>query len=175
MRPLFRKSLPRYTGRWMGKKGTAKSGEGPRSIQNRKARFDYEILQTYEAGMVLVGTEVKSLYLGRANLTDAYCRVMNGELWLINADVEPYTHATHFQHERRRDRKLLLHRREIDLIQRRSQEKGFSIVPLALYFKAGRAKAEIALARGKAKYDKRDKIAKDEARREAQRASKERD
>lgn len=122
--------------------------------------------------MVLVGTEVKSLFLGRANLTDAYCRITSGEMWLFNADIEPYSHASHFQHERRRDRKLLLHRREIDLIQRRSQEKGFTIIPLALYFKNGKAKAEIALGRGKAKYDKRHKIAADEARRDTDRAMK---
>jgi len=159
----------------MAKKGGAKDSVGPKSIQNRRARFDYEFVQTFEAGLVLVGTEVKSLYLGRANLTDAYCQLRNGELWLFNADVEPYTHATHFQHERRRDRKLLMHRKEIDLLQRRSLEKGLAIIPVALYFKNGRVKAEIALARGKSQYDKRAKIAKDEARKEVERARNIRD
>lgn len=164
-----------YTLGSMAKKGAAKEAEGPKSIQNRRARYDYEIVQSYEAGMVLVGSEVKSLYLGRANLTDAYCRVKDGELWLHNLDIEPYSHATVFQHERRRDRKLLMHRKEIDLLERRSLEKGFGIIPLAIYFKNGRAKIEVGLGRGKASYDKRDKIAKDETRREVERARKLRD
>ncbi len=154
----------------MAKKGGRKESEGPKSIQNRRARFDYEFVQTYEAGISLVGSEVKSLYLGRANLTDAYCMIRGGELWLYNLDIEPYTHASHFQHERRHDRKLLMHRKEIDLLDRRSMEKGFSIIPSAIYFKKGRAKVEIALARGKSQYDKRDKIAKDDARKEIERA-----
>lgn len=154
----------------MAKKAAAKESAGPRSIQNRRARFDYEFIQTYEAGIALVGSEVKSLFLGRANLTDAYCLVQKGELWIYNLDIEPYTHASHFQHERRADRKLLMHRKEIDLLERRSQEKGFAIIPAAIYFKNGRAKVEIALARGKSHYDKRDKIAKDETRKEVERA-----
>jgi SsrA-binding protein len=113
---------------------------------------------------------VKSLYLGRANLTDAYCRIKDGEIWLFNADIEPYTHATHFQHERRTDRKLLMHKKEISLLERRSLEKGFSIIPAAIYFKKGRAKVEIALARGKTEFDKRHKLAKDEERKEVERA-----
>lgn len=159
----------------MGKrKADSKSVSGPARIQNRRAHFDYEILERYEAGMVLQGTEVKSLYQGRANLTDAYCEVREGEIWLREADIEPYDHATHFQHERRRDRKLLLHKREIRLISRRSQEKGLTIVPLAIYFKNGKAKAEIALARGKRQYDKRRQIAKEDERRTREQISRRR-
>ncbi|HEY0865766.1 MAG TPA: SsrA-binding protein SmpB [Fimbriimonas sp.] len=152
-----------------------KEAQAPKSVQNRRARHDYAIEHSFEAGIVLVGSEVKSLYKGRANLTDAYCRVLNGELWLLNLDIEPYEQATVFQHERRRDRKLLMHRKEIGLIERRSQEKGFAIIPLAIYFKNGRAKVEIALARGKAEYDKRKQIAEQDTRREIERARSLRD
>lgn len=154
------------------RKGETKGNSGPARIQNRKASFDYELLDRYEAGLVLLGTEVKSLYQGRANLTDAYCEIRGGEVWLVQADIEPYDHATHFQHERRRDRKLLLHKREIRLLARRVQEKGLTLVPLAIYFKNGKAKLEIALARGKRQYDKRRQIAKDEERRERERLSR---
>ena len=150
--------------------GAKKSSEAPKSIQNRKARFDYLIEDSIEAGMVLLGTEVKSLYLGKGNLTDAFCRVLNGEMLLINFDIEPYDKATHFQHERRRDRKLLMHKKQIELFARKAQEKGFTLVPLAVYFKNGRIKVEVALGRGKANYDKRNAIAKDDTRREIERA-----
>lgn len=152
-----------------------KEAVAPRSIQNRKARFDYNILDRYTAGIALVGSEVKSLYQGKAHLNDAYCRVVDGELYLMNMDVEPYEKATVFQHDRRRDRKLLLHRREIDTIARRAQEKGLTIVPLAVFFnERGKVKAEIALAQGKAAYDKRHKIAEQDTRREIERARAER-
>lgn len=157
----------------MAKKGTAKGSQAPAMIQNRRARFDYHFIETYEAGVVLAGSEVKSLYLGRAHLTDAYCRIQGGELFLMNLDIEPYEKAAHFQPDRRRDRKLLMHRKEIDTLDRKSQEKGLAIIPSRIYFKNGRVKVEVALARGKAQYDKRDKIAKDEARREAQQAQRE--
>lgn len=153
----------------MAKKGKEDKKPGPASIHNRKARYDYEIIETFEAGVALIGAEVKSIYLGRVNLTDAYCRVLNGEAWLLNADVEPYDKTHHFAPERRRDRKLLLHRREIDLISRKAQEKGLTIVPLAMYFKRGKVKVEIALGRGKRQYDKREQIAKKEERRERER------
>jgi SsrA-binding protein len=149
--------------------------EGGKTVLNRKARYDYELLQSFEAGVVLVGSEVKSVWLGRANLTDAYCAVKNDELWIQNMDIEPYEHSSHFQPERRRERKLLLHRQEIDLIERRSQEKGLTIVPTKVYFKGGRVKIEIALGRGKREYDKRQQIAKDDARREMERARSIRD
>ena len=134
---------------------------------NRKARHDYELLDSYEAGIALQGSEVKSVFLGRVNMTDAYCQVLKNELFILNLDIEPYSHSSVFQPERRRDRKLLLHRKEIDTIQRKSQEKGLTIVPTKMYFKNGRVKVEVALGRGRRQYDKRDKIEADQARREA--------
>jgi SsrA-binding protein len=155
----------------MPKKKTAEpESESPKRILNRRARYDYEFVSTHEAGISLAGSEVKSIFLGRANLTDAYAKVQNGELWLVNLDIEPYSHASAFQHERRRDRKLLMHKKEIELLQRRSQEKGLALVPSAMYFKNGKVKVELALARGKRQYDKREQIAKDEQRREQERA-----
>lgn len=148
--------------------GKAKSEKKePRQIANRRARFDYEIMDTYEAGIMLVGSEVKSVFLGRAHLADAYCRIDKGELFLVNMDIEPYEHSSSDAHERRRDRKLLLHRREIDQLDKRAREKGYAIVPLKAYFNHGKVKLEVALARGKAQYDKRAKLAADESRREA--------
>ena len=157
----------------MPKKGTAdKKNEGPRSIQNRRARFDYHIEDTYEAGIELVGAEVKSIFLGRANLTDAYCRVIQGQLFILNLDIDPYDKAVAaFMPNRRRDRKLLMKRKEIDTLERKAQEKGFTLVPLSMYFNSrGKVKVQIGLGRGKAQYDKRDKIAKDDERREVERS-----
>lgn len=119
---------------------------------------------------MLAGSEVKSIYLGRANLTDAYCRISAGEIWIENLDIEPYEKATHYQPERRRVRKLLMHRREIDTLDRKSMEKGLSIIPTSLYFKNGKVKVEVSLARGKAQYDKRESIAKKDERRDIDRA-----
>jgi SsrA-binding protein len=150
-----------------GKKG--KESSEPRQIQNRRARFDYAIEDTVEAGIALIGSEVKSVFLGRAHLTDAFCRVINGEMWLLNFDIEPYEHASHFGHDRRRDRKLLLHRRQIEVLARKAQEKGLALVPLRVYFNRGRVKVEVALARGKAQYDKRVKISEQDTRREIER------
>lgn len=104
--------------------------------------------------------------MGIAHLTDAYCRIVDGELFLMNADIEPYDKASVFQHERRRDRKLLMHRKEIDTLERKSMEKGLTLIPLALYFSHGKVKVDVGLGRGKALYDKRDKIAQDDERRE---------
>ncbi len=151
------------------KQAGGKASEAPRQIQNRRARFDYELVETHEAGIVLVGSEVKSVYLGRANLSDSFCRITSGELWIQNLDIEPYDHATSFQPERRRDRKLLMHAKEIHVLSRKSLEKGYTIIPTKLYFNHGRVKVEVALARGKSSYDKREKIAKDDARREIER------
>ena len=153
----------------MAKKNEKQGSEAPKSIQNRRARYDYNILESHEAGVSLLGSEVKSLYLGKGHLTDAFCRVLDGELFLINADIEPYEKANVFQHERRRDRKLLMHRKEINTLERKSLEKGLALIPLALYFKNGRVKVEVGLGRGKALYDKRDKIAHDDERREVER------
>jgi SsrA-binding protein len=153
----------------MAKKGAAKESKAPATIQNRRARYDYHFLETHEAGIALAGAEVKSIYLGRAHLTDAFCKIINGEIFIINLDIEPYEKAVHFQPERRRDRKLLMHRKEIDTLDRKSLEKGLTIIPSKIYFKNGKVKVEIALARGKAQYDKRDKIAKDEERQDRER------
>lgn len=154
----------------MAKKDEKKGSVAPRSIQNRRARFDYNILESHEAGVSLVGSEVKSLFLGKGHLTDSFCRVVDGELFLMNADIEPYEKASVFQHERRRDRKLLMHRKEINTLERKSLEKGLALIPLALYFKNGRVKVEVGLGRGKAQYDKREKIAQADERKEVERA-----
>ncbi|MEZ0327523.1 MAG: SsrA-binding protein SmpB [Fimbriimonas sp.] len=153
----------------MAKKPDPTKPAGPKRVDNRRARYDYNILDSVEAGLVLVGSEVKSLFHGKANLTDAYCLVREGEMWLISFDIEPYEKASVFQHERRRDRKLLLHKAQIETFARKSQEKGLALIPLAVYFKNGRAKVEIGLGRGKAEYDKRDQIAAKESRREMDR------
>lgn len=159
----------------MPKQGVKQESRSPGSIQNRRARYDYQILDEYEAGLALQGSEVKSLYLGRGHLTDAYCRVVNGEAFLVNMDIEPYEKASVFAHERRRDRKLLLHRREIDTLERRALEKGLTLVPLAVYFNPrGKVKVKIGVGRGKSSYDKREKIAADDARREIRRELSER-
>jgi SsrA-binding protein len=137
--------------------------------QNRKARHDYFIEDTYEAGLVLTGTEVKSLRAGRASLVDGYAEISDHEMWLHNAHIPEYLQGTWNNHTPRRRRKLLLHRQEIDKLERRVNERGLTIVPLALYFKDGRAKVEIGLAKGKKSYDKRQTIAKRDAEREATR------
>ena len=137
--------------------------------QNKKARYDYAIEDTYEAGLVLTGTEVKALRAGRASLVDGYAEIVDGEMWLQNAHIPEYTQGTWNNHAPRRKRKLLLHRHEIDKMERRVNERGLTIVPLSLYFKDGRAKVEVALARGKRAYDKRQSIAKRDAQREATR------
>jgi len=152
------------------KSGQKEAPKGPASIHNRRAHYDFEISETYEAGLVLVGSEVKSAYLGRVNLTDAFCRIIKGELWLIQADFEPYKFTTAYQPERRRDRKLLMHRKEIDTIERKSQEKGLSILALGMYFKNGKVKVKLGLGRGKKQYDKREQIKDKETRREQERA-----
>ena len=136
--------------------------------QNKKARHDYEVVDTYEAGLVLTGTEVKSLRAGRASLVDAFAQIKDGEAWLVGIHIPEYTQGTWTNHEPRRTRKLLLHREEIAKIDGKVRERGYTLVPLALYFKDGRAKVEIGLARGKKSYDKRQAIAERTAKREAQ-------
>ncbi|GAB1335910.1 SsrA-binding protein SmpB [Streptomyces sp. E-15] len=138
--------------------------------QNKKARHDYHILDTYEAGLVLTGTEVKSLRQGRASLVDGFVQLDGHEAWLHNVHVPEYSQGTWTNHSARRKRKLLLHRTEIDKLESKSQETGHTIVPLALYFKDGRAKIEIALARGKKEYDKRQTLREKQDRRETDRA-----
>ncbi|MBI4939897.1 MAG: SsrA-binding protein SmpB [Actinobacteria bacterium] len=137
---------------------------------NRKARHDYHIDDTYEAGIVLMGTEVKALRAGRASLVDGYASVDNGEIWLEGVHIPEYAQGTWTNHAPRRKRKLLLHRLEIDKLASQAKEKGFTIIPLQLYFRGGRAKVEIGLARGKKEYDKRQTLRERQDRREADRA-----
>jgi SsrA-binding protein len=138
--------------------------------QNKKARHDYHIEDTYEAGLVLVGTEVKSLRMGRASLVDGFVDIDGNEAWLHGVHIPEYSQGTWTNHAARRKRKLLLNRAEIDKIERRVNEKGLTIVPLALYFLDGRAKVEIALAKGKRSWDKRHALAERQATRETQQA-----
>ncbi|GAA2576799.1 SsrA-binding protein SmpB [Streptomyces violaceus] len=138
--------------------------------QNKKARHDYLIIDTYEAGLVLTGTEVKSLRQGRASLADGFVQMDGNEAWLHNVHVPEYSQGTWTNHSARRKRKLLLHRLEIEKLESKSQETGHTIVPLALYFKDGRAKVEIALAKGKKEYDKRQTLREKQDRRETERA-----
>ena len=134
--------------------------------QNKKARHDYHIDDTFEAGLVLVGTEVKSLRAGRATLGDGFVDIDGGEAWLHGVHIPEYSQGTWTNHSARRKRKLLLHKVEIDKLERKVAEKGFTIVPLSLYFKDGRAKVEIGLAKGKKEYDKRHALAERQANRE---------
>lgn len=138
--------------------------------RNKKARHDYSIEDVYEAGIALVGTEVKSLRAGRATLTDGYATLDDGEIWLRGVHIPEYTQGTWTNHEPRRARKLLLHRDEIRRISGKVKDTGVTLVPLALYFQDGYAKVEIAVARGRKSYDKRQAIAERESKREAERA-----
>jgi SsrA-binding protein len=138
--------------------------------QNRRARHDYHLEDTYEAGLVLVGTEVKSLRQGRASLTDGFVDIEGHEAWLHGVHIPEYSQGTWTNHSARRKRKLLLNRDELDKIERKVSEKGFTIVPIALYFKDGRAKVEIALAKGKKTWDKRQSLAARQADREKEQA-----
>ncbi|CAM5627041.1 SsrA-binding protein SmpB [Streptomyces avidinii] len=138
--------------------------------QNKKARHDYAIIDTYECGLVLTGTEVKSMRQGRASLVDGFVSVEGGEAWLYNVHVPEYSQGTWTNHSARRKRKLLMHREEIDKLERKADESGHTIVPLSLYFKDGRAKVEIALAKGKKEYDKRQTLREKQDTRETNRA-----
>ena len=138
--------------------------------QNKKARHDYHIEDTWEAGLVLQGTEVKSLRAGRASLVDGFAEVDDHEVWLLGVHIPEYSQGTWTNHAARRKRKLLLNRSEIAKIERKIADKGYTLVPLQLYFKDGRAKVEIALARGKKSYDKRHTIAERQANREKEQA-----
>jgi SsrA-binding protein len=138
--------------------------------RNRRARHDYHIEDVVEGGLVLTGTEVKSLRAGRASLTDGFAEISDGEIWLHGVHIPQYTQGTWTNHEPRRTRKVLLHRKEIDRLASKSAERGLTIVPLSLYFKDGRVKVELALARGKRSYDKRHDLAERDAAREVERA-----
>jgi len=139
---------------------------------NRQARFNYFIDEIYEAGLVLVGSEVKSLRDGKANLADSYARIQKGEAFLINAHVSAYPGANQFNHDPTRPRKLLLHQREIERLTGKTKERGFTLIPLRLYFKNGKAKVELGLARGKKLYDKRETLRRKVAEREVERSLK---
>ena len=141
---------------------------------NREAYFNYHILETYECGIALTGTEVKSIREGRCNLKDSYGQVREGEAWLFNAHISPYSHGHRDNHEPTRARKLLLHKNEINRLAGKAQEKGLTLVPTKMYFKNGRVKVEIAIAKGKKLYDKRETERRREADREARAAVKER-
>ena len=134
--------------------------------ENRKARHDYFLDETYEAGISLVGTEVKSLRAGKVNLRDSYADVANNEVFVHNMHISPYDKGNRFNHDPERPRKLLLHKQEIRRLLGQTTQKGYTLIPLRVYFKRGRAKVEIALARGKKLYDKREEIAKRDAGRE---------
>ena len=147
--------------------------EGERIVaQNRKAFHDYEIIETLEAGMVLLGTEVKSMREGRINLKDSYIRIKKGEVFLYSCHISPFMSGSYNNHEPERIRKLLLHNREIKRLIGKTQEKGLAIIPLKVYFKHGKAKVEIALARGKKSYDKRESLRKKEQARDMDRLRK---
>ena len=139
---------------------------------NKKAFHDYQILEKLEAGLVLTGSEVKSLRQGRCNIKDSYARIINGEAWLIGLNISSYADASYHDHEPERRRKILLHKDEIKRLHRKVQEKGFTLIPLRLYFKRGVAKVEIGLATGKREYDKRQDIAKRDQERELKRMQK---
>lgn len=157
------------------KNAPARQERAPRTVaRNRRARHDYDILETFECGIELRGGEVKSLRDGKVQLHDAYARVENGELWLFGTHVAPYEYSSGFGYvDPDRPRKLLLHRAQIDELQGRVAQQSLTLVPLSIYFKDGRAKLELALARGRRLYDKRHAIASRDAQREAERAIKE--
>ncbi len=141
---------------------------------NRKARAAYSVEETYEAGLALLGTEVKALREGRANLKDSWAEVVEGEVWLKSCHISPYSHGTHVNHEPERPRKLLLHRPEIKRLTGKTAERGLTLIPLRLYFRRGIAKVELALARGKKLHDRREELKRRAAERDVERALKER-
>ena len=141
---------------------------------NRKAFHDYHILESWEAGLVLLGTEIKAIREGRVNLRDSFARVDNGEVWLANVHISPYSHTGYAHHEEKRQRKLLLHKHEINKLTGLVREKGLTLVPLQLYFKNGRLKTQLALVKGKQTHDKREAIRKREVDRETRAAVKQR-
>ena len=147
-------------------------GEGKVVAQNKKAHHDYTIVDTLETGMVLTGTEIKSIRQGKAQFKDAYVSFINGEAWIKEMHIAAYDHGNQFNHDETRERKLLLHKLEIVKLQQKVKLKGYTVVPVKLYLKNGRAKMEIALAKGKKLYDKRDDAAKKDAKRQIDRAMK---
>lgn len=148
--------------------------EGKQVAQNKKARHDFFIEDTFEAGIVLTGTEVKSIRQGKVNLKDSFARVKDGEVHLINMHISPYEQGNRFNTDPTRTRKLLLHKREINRLIGQTKEQGYALVPLSLYFKHGFAKVELALAKGKKLYDKRETLKEKEAKRDVERAFRDR-
>src|SRR5262245_29402979 len=153
---------------------SAKDEEIETICRNRRATFDYEISDRIECGVVLVGTEVKSLREGHASLDEAYAKIDDGEVWLLGAEIPEYLYGNRLNHKPKRPRKLLMHRREIAKFAEKASERGFTLIPLRMYFKKGRAKLELAVARGKKLYDKRQDQKKTEARKEIHKAMKDR-
>lgn len=149
-------------------------GAGKTVAQNKKAYHDYAVEETYEAGIVLQGTEIKSIRNGRVNLKDAYARIINNEIFIIGMHVSPYEQGNIHNHDPLRTRKLLLHRKEINKLIGESKESGYALIPLKLYLKNGFAKVLLGLAKGKKKYDKREDLKRKEAKREVERAFRER-
>lgn len=162
------------TNRRSGRKNGANNGSAP-LVENRKARHDYFVEETIEAGIALVGSEIKSIRAGRANIREAYVRVEGDEAWLLNAHISIWPQSgTHFNHEPARRRKLLLHRNEIQYLKSKVEQKGLTLIPLDIHFVRGRAKLEVAVAKGKKLYDKRDSLAERDAEREMARDLRER-
>jgi SsrA-binding protein len=163
----------------MAKKGKEKDkapGEAIHVVaRNRRARFEFDLLEKVEAGLVLTGTEVKSLRNGKASLEEAYAGIDRGEVWLYGCDIPEYLQANRMNHKPKRPRKLLLHRREIDKVAAKTSERGLTLVPLQIYFKKGMAKVELCVARGRKQHDKRDALKAQDARREIDRALRRRD
>jgi len=155
-----------------GSKGKPEKPDEQLICRNRRAFHDYELFDRLECGVVLTGTEVKSLREGQGSLEDAYARIEGGEVWLLGCEIPEYSMGTHANHKPKRPRKLLLHRREIAKFAGKASQQGFTLVPLRLYFKSGRCKVELAVARGKQKYDKRQALKAADARREISRAMK---
>ena len=157
----------------MNKEEQALRKKSPVQIRNKKASFEYIFVDTYTAGIVLTGTEIKSIRLGKASLVDTFCYINNGEIWVKGMNISPYFYGSFSNHEAKRDRKLLLNRREIRKLQEATKTPGFTIVPTLVFIdRHGRAKADIALARGKKEYDKRQTLKEREDRREMDRAIK---
>ena len=147
--------------------------KSPVSIRNKKASFEYFFVETYTAGIVLTGTEIKSIRMGKASLVDSYCYIHNGEIWVKGMNISPYFFGSYNNHEAKRDRKLLLTKREIHKLQEATKQVGFTIVPTLVFIDAkGRAKMDIALARGKKEYDKRESLKQRDAKKEMDRAMK---
>ena len=153
-------------------KGKDKADDGSIKIvaRNRRARFEYDLLESIEAGIVLQGTEVKSLRIGKASLEESYAGVDNGEVWLYGCDIPEYLQANRMNHKPKRPRKLLLHRGEIDKLIAKASERGLTIIPLKIYFKEGMAKVDICVARGRKTYDKREALKNKDAKRDMDRA-----